>query len=231
MAANYRELGALIYDIPTEPQLSIVVRSHWLGEGFDTPSNLGEWYQYNPERARQLLAEAGYPNGFETTLEYFEYSKELKAIPEYLKAAWAKIGVKVELKSMDYTVFRANVDTAGWQNMSHAFSFPNPLDIDTTLNFVHSKGLGIKTQGGPNDPQLDQWVEAMWASTDQQERMELLKKIRARVVDQVFIIPGVIAPTFTQIQPWVRNFQPRISGFSDDYSSAIYAWIDEGWRK
>ena len=40
-----------------------------------TAKDLGPWWQYRPADARKLLAEAGHPNGFETTLFYYEYSR------------------------------------------------------------------------------------------------------------------------------------------------------------
>jgi len=42
-----------------------------------TASDLGPWWQYRPEEAKRLLAEAGYPQGFETTLFYYEYFPQM----------------------------------------------------------------------------------------------------------------------------------------------------------
>src|SRR5215468_5486312 len=51
---------------------------YWQDE-LPSAANLGPYWQYRPEEAKKLLAEAGYPNGFETTLFYFEYYPQLSS--------------------------------------------------------------------------------------------------------------------------------------------------------
>jgi len=233
LGMNYKEWGQVIAEVP-DPQLHVTIQSFWSKELPDTVENLSKivpWYSYDPQRAKQLLAEAGYPNGFKTTLEFFEYDKSRVARVEMFQDYMKKIGVEIEIKSMEYTVFRANLDTAGWQELSDSFQFPRRSDVDSLLNFVHSKGLGNANQGKFNDPQIDQWVEKFWASTDESERMGLLRKIRHRTLDLVPLIPYYVAPSLTNIQPWLRDFQPSNSILVGDRRSIIHAWIDEGWRK
>ncbi len=235
LAINYKEMAQTISEVPN-PELHVSIRGFWTKEGTDTVDNLSKiapWYSYDPERAKKLMAEAGYPNGFKTAIEFYEYSKADVGRAEMLQDYWKKIGIDAELKSMEYSVFRANVDTAGWQEMGYTFPFPNRMDVDSVLNFVHSKGLGIGTQGKYGDPQVDQWVEKFWASSNETERMDLLKKIRHYTLDQVSIIPLFAAPTFTNMQPWLRDFQPEINAFfpGKDRRNIVHAWIDDGWRK
>ncbi len=234
LAIDYNQWAQLVYSLSKASALAIEPRTTWFKDRnlSDAPEGLGEWFQHDPEKAKRLLAEAGYPNGFKTTLEYFKYAQSNEENVELLRDFWAKIGVEAELKSMDYTVFRANVDSAGWENISHAFSFPNRMDVDSQLNFLYSKGLGIKTQGGINDPKIDEWVLAFWASKDEGERIKLLRQIRERSLDQVFYIPNPITPGLQMIQPWVRNLTPNNNAFgAQDYRPIAYAWIDDGWRK
>ncbi|WP_373084055.1 ABC transporter substrate-binding protein [Sneathiella sp.] len=60
-------------------------------------------YGYNPDKARKLLAEAGYPNGFETTLmNPTSYSKD---VAEAVVAYWSAVGVNAKLKILDYSAW------------------------------------------------------------------------------------------------------------------------------
>ena len=231
LAVNYDQMAQVVLEVPRAALLT-EVRGWWVGED-DTTASLPEWYKFDPERAKKLLAEAGFPNGLSTTLEFFEYSKADVARAEMLQNYWRQIGVNVELKNMEYTVFRANVDSAGWQDISYSFAFPQRQDIDSILQFPYSKGLGNKTQGSINDPQLDRWIESFWASADANERMDLLKRVRHYLNEQVFYIPSPSGPSFQVIQPWVRNFQPVNNAFSagKGHRALMHAWIDDSWRK
>ena len=63
----------------------------------ELPEDIRELFGYNPEKAKQLLAEAGYPNGFKTELVTAVFAEESEMIAGYLAA----VGIEVEIKIMD----------------------------------------------------------------------------------------------------------------------------------
>lgn len=69
-------------------------------------------YQYNPERAKQLLAEAGFPNGFTTTTECIAVDPQPK-LCESFQQDLSKIGVTVEVKTLAASTVIADGGTAG----------------------------------------------------------------------------------------------------------------------
>ncbi len=84
-----------------------------VADGFQPPAILGSKptlkIEYNPEKAKALLTEAGFPDGFSTEFWYVPvirgYSPDGKAIAEAIAVDLAKIGVKVELKTEDWGAY------------------------------------------------------------------------------------------------------------------------------
>lgn len=67
-----------------------------------------EAYAYDPKKAKELLAAAGYPNGFDTVLDVWLSSKELQSVAQYVQQQLREIGVKVDING--YTDFATFVD-------------------------------------------------------------------------------------------------------------------------
>jgi peptide/nickel transport system substrate-binding protein len=84
-----------------------------VADGFQPPAIPGSKptlkIEYNPDKAKALLAEAGFPDGFSTEFWYVPvirgYSPDGKAIAEALSVDLAKIGVKVDLKTEDWGAY------------------------------------------------------------------------------------------------------------------------------
>jgi len=155
---------ALIYAINKEE----IVKQILLGQGtvVGNATSMFTWsieYKpypltpYDPKMAKQLLAEAGYPQGFTMYLYSFvTHLPETKIINEAIAGYWEAIGVKVKILEMDYSGFKPvwtkhqdppgpaafvlawpNRPTYSWRNMYH-----------TTALYSHKK-----------DPQIDRMIE------------------------------------------------------------------------
>jgi dipeptide transport system substrate-binding protein len=102
---------------------------------------------FNPEAAKKLLAQAGYPNGFSTDLWAMPvsrpYSPNAKRIAELMQADFAKIGVKAEIKSYEWGEYRKRM-----QNGEHQMGlFGWTADSADPDNFLHTM-LGCDSARG-----------------------------------------------------------------------------------
>jgi dipeptide transport system substrate-binding protein len=78
-------------------------------------------YPYDPEKAKKLLAEAGFPNGFETDLWAMPvqrpYNPNAKRMAELIQADWAKVGVKAKIVSYEWGEYLKRVRAGDHQTV------------------------------------------------------------------------------------------------------------------
>lgn len=104
----------------------------WTRPYKDWPADLQQEYTYNPAEAKKLLAEAGYPDGFETNI--LIQTVESKELYEVIKAMLADIGVKMEINSMDRPQWMAYTQAAKHDQMTSNFFTNQVFPVDVCYN-------------------------------------------------------------------------------------------------
>ncbi|GAB1269413.1 ABC transporter substrate-binding protein [Aurantivibrio infirmus] len=126
---------ALNYAVDKEAILQAIFYDQGRVAGTDFPANAFfdiEPYPYDPERAKELLKEAGFPDGFRVTLKTFTTTPgaELPIIAEIVAMFWQKIGISVNIVPIDWISLRSaqvngKANTFVWTH--RGIAFPNPL--------------------------------------------------------------------------------------------------------
>ena len=75
------------------------------------PASVKELYEYNPKKAKELLKEAGYPNGFTFKMQFCSCSPDQSELAPLLAAYLEQIGVKAELQPTEYGAFLSAMST------------------------------------------------------------------------------------------------------------------------
>lgn len=145
-------------------------------------------YEYNTQKAKELLTEAGYPDGFET--EFAVSGAELEKIGQLVQADFLKIGVDLSIPNMEWGAYLDYISkdhkmfSVGWGS----------LDPDTIVNpNFHSANIGPMNRIFYSDPEMDKMIEGACEETDQAKRNEKYQAIQQKVFDEALWIPLHVA--------------------------------------
>lgn len=149
-------------------------------------------YEYDPELAQQLLAEAGYPEGFEMELNYAVTGRVqmnpqvAEAVAAYLEAA----GIRVKLIGEEWEAYRSRYNAAKDPGASYValFTHGRAGSPDPTYNI----GLFFRN-GGPisvyNNPELDAMNAEAVQIVDEQKRGEMIRQMVRMIHEDVPSFP------------------------------------------
>jgi peptide/nickel transport system substrate-binding protein len=195
------------------------------------PPAARELFTYNPEKAKKLLAEAGYPNGFSVKAQISNATQEGMDIGALVVAYLAKIGVKLELEPLDYGLYLTRMLK---KNHSEGYFFAN--DHGGPYSGIRKNFMTGQTWN-PHlmaDPYMDKsWQEAVEDPklTDKQS-MEVMKKLAVYAIEQA---PCIILPTsyfYSAWWPWVQNYYGELFvGAQRGAPIMARVWIDQEMKK
>jgi peptide/nickel transport system substrate-binding protein len=160
-------------------------------------------YEYDPERAMALLEEAGFPDGFETTLQWNPDSgPQDRELVQTMIAYWDAIGVRVENLEKERGLWLEDLVALNW-DMNFQTNTVRTGDADFTLRRLYTTEAN---RNGYSNPELDEILVASAATSDQEEREQLLGQACQIIWDEaVGIFP------FDLIENYV--YQAGIEGF------------------
>ena len=193
------------------------------------PPAAKEMYEYDPAKAKKLLAEAGYPKGFTFTMEYCACSPDHVELAPLLAAYLEQVGVKAELKPMEYSAFLSAMTTkkhaAGYlMNSSHT----NPT-TSIRKSFVTGQTWNPALYSNAG---FDATMDEVYRTPDETKRQKMLRELTTKIIEDA---PYIWLPTqyvYAAWWPWVKNYNGELS-VGSLRPGPIYArvWIDQELKK
>jgi peptide/nickel transport system substrate-binding protein len=166
--------------------------------------------QRNVDAAKQLLSDAGYPDGFETTLSYPTYTflgVDMSVVSQKVQADLAEIGITVSLAGQEIQVALQDYRAGNW-GFGYLFWGPDYMDPQDYLVFLPDRLVGLRAQ----------WTEAR----AEQSILDLRSKA------EVTTDPDGRVQVFQQIQDYLQNnvpFAPFLQpGIQTAYKSNIQGY-------
>ena len=194
-----------------------------------TASDLGPYWQYRPQDAKKLLAEAGYPQGFETTLFYYEYfpqmTSQIQLVQQDLKR---NLNIELKITKTDYTTFFGRFTEGKWDGTSWGGQTGYAVSLDErAYQYMHSKSP--KNYFRLNDPVIDELCTALRQTPDRAEQRALARKIMERDHDQVLRMWMPYDSGFSVWQPHLRHIGGLDLRGNFGYGSSTLArlWLDK----
>ena len=209
MALNRNQLkSALFADLPVTGE-TVLTPKHWAAA--DIAPTL-----YNPAQAEALLDTAGYPKngqGIRFTLNYRTSTNPTRLrLVTAIADAWKKIGIAVNIESLEWGGFYARIKSGDFQVFS--LSWVGITDPDIYRWILHSEMQPPKgaNRGRYNNPDVDTWLDQATSSENQAELKTLYAKVQQQMAEDQVYIPlwydAVVAVSGSRL----HGFTPQNSG-------------------
>ena len=181
----------------------------------------------DPALAKKLLAEAGYPDGFEFTLDCpnNRYVNDEK-ICQALIGMWSKAGFKPKLNAMPFATFIAkiqNFDSSAYLLGWGVATFDAQYSLQSLVRTKTGGAQGNFNLGRVSDPKLDTTIDAIGIATDPKARDALLREGLIETRDKYYYVP-----IHHQLRPWAMKKSVTTVHKADDRPESRFARVDGG---
>ncbi|GGC60701.1 hypothetical protein GCM10010994_19170 [Chelatococcus reniformis] len=193
------------------------------------PESVKELFVYDPAKAKKLLAEAGYPNGFTFDVQVCSCSPNQLELLPLVAAYLEQVGVKINIKPTEVGAFISALTTK-----THAPGFflrnghTNPT-ATIRKNFVTGQPYNPSVY---SDPALDKKMDGVYAERDENKRQETIKELTRNALEQATYIYLPTGYGYTAWWPWVKNYGGELRAGAER-AGPIHAriWIDQDMKK
>lgn len=197
-------------------------------EGLGTPAvtffspGVGYYDEYNPyaydvEKAKEMLAEAGYADGFEFTLYYNGDLKELMG--QVIQSNLKEIGVTVNLEELETAALKSKLAEADYEAALYNWANDSAGPDNNVRPLFYTGSSSNRTHF--SDPDIDARIDAAMSETDEATRLEMYKELQIDILDICPIVPCFYETMSVGVNANLQGFTPDTSGLHRFYDCYI----------
>jgi ABC-type transport system substrate-binding protein len=166
------------------------------------------YYPFDPPKARALLAEAGYPHGFD--IDYYGLGDEIsKKLALSMQADLAQAGVRVHLHQL---TFPAYLSAVGRHELQFAYTawvmdFPDPWNfLEVKFHTKSIAPVNSNNETGYSNPEVDRLIDAARVEPDRDRRLGLYHQAEQIIHDDCPWVWHYHTKVVEVVQPYVKNY-------------------------
>ncbi len=190
----------------------------------EMPEEAQELYHYDPDKAKQLLAEADYPEGFKAKMLVLSSLGFMTDVASVFTDMWSKIGVEIELQPVELAVFNSLVFSRSYEEMMLIF-LPSGSAYPSCLNLPYFKSTSL---GYVDDHFLKATLQEIQKHViiDMPEADRIHRELMPYIVEQAYYIPLPSTYNYSLWWPWFKNYHGETP-----MHFIMYSWIDQDLKK
>jgi len=197
----------------------------------EAPASVQELYSHNTTKAKALLAEAGYPNGFKTTIDCRNLPLDVDFL-SVIKDQWSKVGVDLEINPLEL-----GVHSSTWRGLKYTdMLLAGGMGIGGYYRMIHCDTPSYWNPSQVNDPYVqevkkqivDYFNQGNWNQVD-----ATFKELTKYCLEQAWYIPRPLPYSYVLWWPWVKNYHGELNlGWAGpQWRWCQYVWVDQGLKK
>jgi len=232
MALDYKGIAEVVYGGDAE------ILAYPINKSFkrayvpmdQLPASVQELFSYNPEKAKQLLSEAGYPDGFKCSVVCSNDTTTVDVMSTF-QAMWGDIGVDLTIDLKEFAVFNGISFGKKAEDMIYSTCYGI---FPSYLNMGNFTGVGLANQSRINNPFGSETVISDIYTREQAIVLQdpagadkiIHDELIPYVLEQAYYVPSPVAYQYQFWWPWVKNYY----GASNPLFFQ-YFWVDQSMRK
>jgi peptide/nickel transport system substrate-binding protein len=231
MATDFKGMAEVLYggdaEILVYPISKSFKRAYMPME--ELPEDVQELYSYNPEKAKQYLIDAGYPDGFKSKIVCSSDQSQVDALTVF-KGMWEKVGVDLEIQIKEPGVYGMMYWGHGNTDMLYAMEwnlFPVYLYFGSMWGAQSANQSFVNDPPG-SEPTIQKYYEQVTelAFNDPAGADKVIHDMMPYVLRNAWYIETPQPYTYSFWNPWLKNY-------NGEYNSMFwqYAWIDQTMKK